>query len=140
MESNQRSPAAASPGAARGLDAERRLRSLVRRLSLQHGHIYSACLTDPTKSNALVTYCTENKGPLNTPLSDLDRIDLKILRCLQEDGRISILKLAEVVALSPTAVLARVMCLTNEGYGLGYEARNYTVMKEVKSTTRLALG
>ena len=38
------------------------------------------------------------------------------------------------------AVLARVMCLTNEGYGLGYEARNYTVMKEVKSTTRLALG
>jgi Lrp/AsnC family transcriptional regulator, leucine-responsive regulatory protein len=39
---------------------------------------------------------------------DLDRIDLKILTCLQEDGRISNLKLAETVALSPTAVLARV--------------------------------
>ena len=70
---------------------------------------------------------------------DLDRIDRKILSILQDDGRIANLKLAEAVALSPTAVLARVMCLTNEGYGLGYEARNYIVMEEVKSTTRLAL-
>jgi Lrp/AsnC family leucine-responsive transcriptional regulator len=54
---------------------------------------------------------------------DLDRIDLKILRCLQEDGRISNLKLAESVTLSPTAVLARVQRLTKEGYILGYEAR-----------------
>ena len=54
---------------------------------------------------------------------DLDRIDLKILRCLQEDGRISNLKLAETVSLSPTAVLARVQRLTKEGYILGYEAR-----------------
>jgi Lrp/AsnC family leucine-responsive transcriptional regulator len=54
---------------------------------------------------------------------DLDRIDLKILRCLQEDGRISNLKLAENVTLSPTAVLARVQRLTKEGYILGYEAR-----------------
>lgn len=38
--------------------------------------------------------------------SDLDRTDLKILAILQEDGRISNLKLAELVALSPTAVLA----------------------------------
>jgi Lrp/AsnC family transcriptional regulator, leucine-responsive regulatory protein len=55
--------------------------------------------------------------------TDLDRIDLAILRCLQEDGRISNLKLAEAVALSPTAVLARVQRLTREGYVLGYEAR-----------------
>jgi Lrp/AsnC family leucine-responsive transcriptional regulator len=54
---------------------------------------------------------------------DLDRIDVKILRCLQEDGRISNLKLAESVTLSPTAVLARVQRLTKEGYILGYEAR-----------------
>lgn len=54
---------------------------------------------------------------------DLDRIDLKILNCLQEDGRISNLKLAESVTLSPTAVLARVRRLTREGYILGYEAR-----------------
>ena len=35
--------------------------------------------------------------------SDLDRIDLKILQQLQMDGRISNLKLAENVSLSPTA-------------------------------------
>ena len=52
-----------------------------------------------------------------------DRIDLKILDCLQRDGRISNLKLAESVALSPTAVLARVQRLSKEGYILGYEAR-----------------
>ena len=54
---------------------------------------------------------------------DLDRIDRKILAILQEDGRISNLKLAESVALSPTAVLARVQRLTREDYIVGYEAR-----------------
>ena len=55
--------------------------------------------------------------------NNLDRIDLKILSQLQQDGRTSNLKLAETVALSPTAVLARVNRLTKEGYILGYEAR-----------------
>jgi Lrp/AsnC family transcriptional regulator, leucine-responsive regulatory protein len=54
---------------------------------------------------------------------DLDRIDRRILSQLQEDGRMSNLKLAEAVALSPTAVLARVQRLTREGYIVGYEAR-----------------
>jgi len=54
---------------------------------------------------------------------DIDRIDLKILNVLQQDGRISNLKLAEAVTLSPTAVLARVQRLTREGYILGYEAK-----------------
>src|SRR6476646_6168908 len=54
---------------------------------------------------------------------DIDLIDLKILSVLQADGRLSNLKLAETVALSPTAVLARVQRLTREGYILGYEAR-----------------
>ena len=54
---------------------------------------------------------------------ELDRIDLRILNLLQEDGRVANLKLAEAVALSPTAVLARVQRLTREGYILGYEAR-----------------
>jgi Lrp/AsnC family transcriptional regulator, leucine-responsive regulatory protein len=55
--------------------------------------------------------------------SDLDRIDRKILQVLQADGRLTNLKLAEAVALSPTAVLARVQRLTREGYIVGYEAR-----------------
>ena len=54
---------------------------------------------------------------------DLDRIDRRILSILQEDGRIANLKLAEAVALSPTAVLARVQRLTRDGFILGYEAR-----------------
>jgi Lrp/AsnC family leucine-responsive transcriptional regulator len=53
----------------------------------------------------------------------LDRIDARILRVLQADGRISNLKLAEQVHLSPTAVLERVKRLTRDGYILGYEAR-----------------
>ncbi len=56
-------------------------------------------------------------------MAELDRIDLKILQALQQDGRLSNLKLAESVGLSPTAVLARVQRLTREGYILGYEAR-----------------
>ncbi|HEY8356504.1 MAG TPA: Lrp/AsnC ligand binding domain-containing protein [Ramlibacter sp.] len=56
-------------------------------------------------------------------LEDLDRTDRRILLHLQADGRISNLKLAEAVALSPTAVLARVQRLTRDGYIAGYEAR-----------------
>jgi len=53
----------------------------------------------------------------------IDKIDAKILRVLQEDGRISNLKLADEVHLSPTAVLERVKRLTRDGYILGYAAR-----------------
>ena len=53
----------------------------------------------------------------------LDRTDARILRALQADGRISNLKLAEAVHLSPTAVLERVKRLTRDGFILGYEAR-----------------
>ncbi len=55
--------------------------------------------------------------------TDIDRIDRRILDVLQRDGCISNLKLAETVALSPTAVLARVQRLTRDGYILSYEAR-----------------
>jgi Lrp/AsnC family leucine-responsive transcriptional regulator len=54
---------------------------------------------------------------------DIDRIDIRILQALQVDGRLSNLKLADTVGLSPTAVLARTQRLQREGYILGYEAR-----------------
>ncbi len=54
---------------------------------------------------------------------ELDRLDLRILRALQEDGRLTNVRLSELVGLSPTAVLARVQRLTRDGYILGYEAR-----------------
>ena len=60
---------------------------------------------------------------MSTSPNLLDRIDRRILDVLQRDGRISNLKLAEEVALSPTAVLARVQRLTREGFILGYGAR-----------------
>jgi Lrp/AsnC family leucine-responsive transcriptional regulator len=60
---------------------------------------------------------------MSTSPNLLDRIDRRILDVLQRDGRISNLKLAEEVALSPTTVLARVQRLTREGFILGYEAR-----------------
>ena len=66
----------------------------------------------------------QNKSPDDAanPV-DLDRLDLRILAALQADGRITNLKLAEAIGLSPTAVLARVQRLTRDGYILGYEAR-----------------
>ena len=56
-------------------------------------------------------------------MTGIDSIDRRILRVLPADGRISNLKLAEAVHLSPTAVLERVKRLTRDGYNLGYEAR-----------------
>jgi Lrp/AsnC family transcriptional regulator, leucine-responsive regulatory protein len=53
----------------------------------------------------------------------LDAIDRRILNALQDDGRITNLKLAEAVHLSPTAVLERVKRLTRDGVIRGYEAR-----------------
>ena len=60
---------------------------------------------------------------MNAISSEIDRIDRRILDVMQRDGRVSNLKLAEAVSLSPTAVLARVQRLTKEGFILGYEAR-----------------
>jgi Lrp/AsnC family transcriptional regulator, leucine-responsive regulatory protein len=65
----------------------------------------------------------DNSLSMNDTTHELDRIDLRILSVLQTDGRIANLKLAEAVALSPTAVLARTQRLQREGYILGYEAR-----------------
>lgn len=60
---------------------------------------------------------------MSTGEHELDRMDIRILELLQQDGRIPNTKLAEAVSLSPTAVLARVQRLTRENYILGYEAR-----------------
>ena len=52
----------------------------------------------------------------------LDQIDLKILRALQANGRLSNQDLADQVALSPSACLRRVKTLEQEGYIDGYHA------------------
>lgn len=53
----------------------------------------------------------------------LDRIDRKILRILQAEGRLTNQALAERVALSPSACLARVRRLERSGVIQGYHAR-----------------
>ena len=54
---------------------------------------------------------------------ELDRIDLRILRVLQDDARITHQKLAEQVHLSASSVHERVKRLQREGYILGYRAQ-----------------
>jgi DNA-binding Lrp family transcriptional regulator len=53
----------------------------------------------------------------------LDRLDLRILAVLQDDGRITNQALADHVGLSASACLARVRRLEAEGLILGYQAR-----------------
>jgi DNA-binding Lrp family transcriptional regulator len=52
----------------------------------------------------------------------LDRIDIKILAALQVDGRMTNLKLAERVGLSPTPCIQRVRRLEASGLIVGYGA------------------
>jgi Lrp/AsnC family leucine-responsive transcriptional regulator len=52
----------------------------------------------------------------------LDAIDLRILRALQEDGRLSNVMLAEKVGLSPSPCLRRVRLLEEAGVISGYRA------------------
>ena len=52
----------------------------------------------------------------------LDNTDLKILRILQDEGRISNLDLAKKISMSPPPTLRRVRDLEEEGYIDGYRA------------------
>ena len=52
----------------------------------------------------------------------LDRIDRKILRCLQDNGRISFVDLAERVGLSTSPCLERVRRLERDGFIRRYTA------------------
>lgn len=55
--------------------------------------------------------------------SPLDRIDIRILDALQEDGRLSNVELAAKIALSPTPCLRRVKQLEQDGVIERYQAQ-----------------
>lgn len=55
-------------------------------------------------------------------MTELDRINAKILRELSDDGRISNIELADKVGLSPSACLRRVQELERRGIIAGYRA------------------
>lgn len=56
-------------------------------------------------------------------MDKLDRIDIAILRTLQEDGRISNAQLAERIGLSASACSRRLGILEKSGVIRGYQAR-----------------
>ena len=56
------------------------------------------------------------------PRIKLDNIDLKILKSLQEDGRITNVKLAKHAGVSPPPCLRRVRALEDDGYIDSYHA------------------
>jgi len=56
-------------------------------------------------------------------VNQIDKIDRRVLRELQRDGRLSNVELAKRVGLSPTPCLERVKRLEDEGYIEGYYAR-----------------
>lgn len=53
---------------------------------------------------------------------EIDRFDRRILKILQEDGRITNARLAELTHMSAAACLARVRRLTQAGYIRGFHA------------------
>ncbi len=55
-------------------------------------------------------------------MEKLDRFDVKILKALQENGRISNQDLADRVGLSPSPCLRRVRALEEAGLVVGYRA------------------
>ncbi len=62
-----------------------------------------------------------NKNKVSTS-KVIDRIDKKILRLLQSNGRISNIELSKAINLSPTPCLERVKRLEKSGYIKGYAA------------------
>jgi len=55
-------------------------------------------------------------------MTDIDRIDRRILGLLQADGRISTVELAQRIGLSPTSTSERLKRLQRDGYVAGYRA------------------
>ena len=57
------------------------------------------------------------------PVRALDRLDHRILKLLQEDGRMAMKDLAEQVGLSVTPCIERVKRMERDGVITGYHAR-----------------
>lgn len=76
------------------------------------------------------------------PAPRLDRIDLKILAKLQQEGRITNVELAVAVGLSPSPCLTRVKRLEKTGYITAYGARvNFNMLGEFLTVfTEVTLG
>ncbi|PHR22647.1 MAG: ArsR family transcriptional regulator [Hoeflea sp.] len=56
-------------------------------------------------------------------MKEIDRIDRKILRAMQDNGRLTNLELADKISLSPTATAERLKRLNRDGFIEGYTAK-----------------
>lgn len=56
-------------------------------------------------------------------MREIDRIDRKILRAMQDNGRLTNLELADKISLSPTATAERLKRLNRDGFIQGYTAK-----------------
>lgn len=59
---------------------------------------------------------------MNLPKDELDQVDIRLLRALQADGRLSNAKLAEQLAISETPCWRRLKRLETEGFIQSYQA------------------
>lgn len=59
---------------------------------------------------------------MNLPKNELDQVDIRLLRALQADGRLSNAKLAEQLAISETPCWRRLKRLETEGFIQSYQA------------------
>lgn len=64
----------------------------------------------------------QKKGNDMAAEAELDAFDLKIVRALSQDGRMTLAALSDIVGLSKTPCQARIRRLEKEGYILGYRA------------------
>jgi len=72
-------------------------------------------------SHRVVNFTTQGRN-FGDFMTELDRLDRKILAVLQEDGRVTTVDLAERVGLSPTATSERTKRLLRDGYVTGFRA------------------
>ncbi|MEL6545139.1 MAG: Lrp/AsnC family transcriptional regulator [Myxococcota bacterium] len=70
----------------------------------------------------------------------IDEIDERILRELERDGRLSNVRLAEAVSLSPSACLRRVQQLERSGVITGYRAQVAPRARGVSMTAYVLVG
>ena len=75
-------------------------------------------------------------------MKNLDEIDLKIIRLLRENGRMSLKELSSEVFLTPPAVAARIEKLSKEGYIKGIHAKlnmEKLLIKKYKMVSSMAV-
>lgn len=70
----------------------------------------------------------------------MDSFDIKILRALQADGRLSNVELADKIGLSPSPCLRRVKRLEAEGVIEGYSARINRTIVGIGVTVFVSVG